>query len=59
MPQAGSRTVSPSRGSITSTMNRTTARGRVELAGVAGRVAHLLEHRLVEVAEGVDLLAGE
>ena len=30
---------------------------RVELAGVAGRVAHLLEHRLVEVAERVDLLA--
>jgi hypothetical protein len=29
--------------------------GRVELARVAGGVAHLLEHRLVEVPEGVDL----
>ena len=33
------------------------ARG-VELAGVAGGVAHLLEHGLVEMAEGVDLLGG-
>ena len=32
------------------------ARG-VELAGVAGGVAHLLEHRFVEMAEGVDLVA--
>ena len=31
---------------------------RVELAGVAGRVAHLPEHRLVEMAERVDLVAG-
>ena len=31
---------------------------RVELAVVAGRVAHLLEHRLVEVAEGEELLLG-
>ena len=31
--------------------------GRVELAGIAGGVAHLLEHGLVEMAEGVDLVA--
>ena len=30
---------------------------RVELAGVAGGVAHLFEHRLVEMAERVDLVA--
>ena len=30
---------------------------RVELAGVAGGIAHLLEHRLVEMAESVDLVA--
>ena len=58
MPQAGSSTVSPRRGSVTATMNRTTGRGRVELAGVARRVAHLPQHGLVERAQGVDLLAG-
>ena len=31
----------------------------VELARVAGRVAHLPEHRFVEVAEGVDFVADE
>ncbi len=30
---------------------------RVELAGVAGGVAHLFEHGLVKMAEGVDLVA--
>ena len=30
---------------------------RVELAGIAGGVAHLLEHRLVKMAKGVDLVA--
>src|SRR6266508_1947946 len=30
---------------------------RVELAGVAGRVTHFFEHRLVEMAERVDLVA--
>src|SRR5262249_31702529 len=29
----------------------------VELAGVAGSIAHFLKHRLVEMAEGVDLVA--
>jgi hypothetical protein len=32
--------------------------GRVELAGVTGRVAHLAEHGLVEAAEGVHLFGG-
>ena len=30
---------------------------RVELAGVAGGIAHLLEHGLVQVAERVNLVA--
>ena len=29
----------------------------IELTGVPGSVAHLLEHGLVEVTEGVDLVA--
>src|SRR5262249_54068237 len=30
---------------------------RVELAGVAGGISHFFKHRLVEMAEGVDLVA--
>jgi hypothetical protein len=30
---------------------------RVELAGVAGGVAHLFEHGFIQLAEGVDLVA--
>ena len=59
VPQAGSSMVSPSRGSSDFDHEADHGPGRVELAGVAGRVAHLLEHRLVEVAEGVDFLLGE
>ena len=58
MPQAGSRTASPSRGSVTSTIKRTAAPARrlVKLFVLAGGVAHLLEHRLVEVPEREHLL---
>jgi len=41
---------------MTSTMKRTTGRG-YKLAGIAPGVAHFFEHRLVKMAEGVDLVA--
>ena len=56
MPHAGSSTVSPSRGSMTCDHEADDGARRVELAGVAGGVAHLPEHRLVEVAERVDFV---
>ena len=57
VPQAGSRIISPSCGFDDFDHEADDGARRVELAGVAGGVAHLLEHRLVEMAEGVDLVA--
>ena len=56
VPQAGSRIVSPSLGSIIWTMNCVTARGRVELARVARRL-QVSEDLLVHVAEQVPVFA--
>ena len=39
-------------------MKRTTSAGRVEFAGIASGIAHLAEHRLVERAQRVQLVAG-
>jgi hypothetical protein len=58
VPQAGSSTVSPRRGSHDLHHEAHHRARRVELAGVARRVAHLAQHRLVQVREGVDLFAG-
>ncbi len=57
MPQAGSSTVSPRLRVGDGDHEPDDGARRVELAGVAGGVAHLAEHRLVEAAERVDLLA--
>ena len=58
MPQAGSSTVSPSLRVDDLDHEADDRPRRVELAGVAGGVAHLAQHRLVEVAEGEHLLLG-
>ena len=57
MPQAGSRITSPSLGIDDFDHEADDGARRVELAGIAGGVAHLFEHGLVEMAEGVDLVA--
>ena len=57
VPQAGSSIVSPSCGFDDCDHEAHDGARRVELAGVAGGVAHLPEHGLVEMAEGVDLVA--
>ena len=59
MPQAGSSTVSPSLRVDHLDHEADDGPRRVELAVVARGVAHLAQHGLVEVAEGVDLLGGE
>ena len=58
MPHAGSSTVSPRRGSVTSTMKRNNGARRVEFAGIASGVSHLLQHRLVEMRERMDFIRG-
>ena len=57
MPQAGSRITSPSLRIDDFNHEANDGTRRIELAGVAGGVAHLFEHRFVEMAEGVDLVA--
>ena len=47
--------ISPRRGSDDFDHEADDGAGRVELAGIAGRVTHLLEHRLVEMAQGMNL----
>ena len=58
VPQAGSSTVSPRRGSVTGDHEAHDGARRVELAGIARRIAHLAEHGFVERAERVQLVAG-
>ena len=58
VPAAGSSTVSPSCGSMRSDHEPHHRPRRVELAGVPGRVAHLPQHRLVQRAQRVQLVAG-
>ena len=58
MPQAGSRTISPSLRIDLLDHEADDRARRVELAGVAGGVAHLAEHRLVEVGHRVDVVGG-
>ena len=57
MPHAGSSTVSPNLGLMHLHHEPHDRPRRVELAGVARGVAHLAEHRFVEAAERVELLA--
>ena len=57
MPQAGSRITSPSLGFDDFDHEADDGARRVKLAGVAGGVAHFFEHRFVEMAEGVNLVA--
>ena len=57
MPQAGSRIDFAEPGVDDFDHEADDGARRVELAGVAGGVAHLAEHGLVEMAEGVDLVA--
>ena len=58
MPQAGSRRVSPSLWIGDGNHEADDGARGVELARVASGVAHFLEHRLVEMAEGVDFTGG-